>query len=419
MLPSTSAETSRAITSVGFVDQKKKTINYNDFNKLKNIINDNFYKLDTDLTTKYGFEILTDKAIDINDTNNILLVYLYYNIIFELTIIYTETFFNIHKKCNFQDIMKELKGPITYKQCFEKIEEYYKNIKSKTTPLFDNCFKKIYNSLKNLYCYISYIIEKITPLDKFIKDILENNIIILNDIFNIFVEFNTSAINELNSKKTTHYSNFDKLKQNLKIYYNEYNNTILKNSNQTKKILNIDQVNIGNKGNKKNKSNISSSDEDISDYDILDLINNLIINKYDFNELITDTDEKKKKLQITYISKPNLEIIHSYIKNKTGVALTEEIKTALDFIKDKLKIKINSLTNDEKQNLKIELSKSLSFFELSIPKMEKLFDLDNLHTILKDSSRLTENNKKTLKEKMNKYKYMLSIKKCSNPKIIK
>ena len=248
---------------------------------------------------------------------------------------------------------------------------------------------------------------------------MENNIIILNDIFNIFVVFNTSAINELNSKKTTHFSNFDKLKQNLKIYYNEYNNTILKNSNQTKKILNIDQVNIGNKGNKKNKSNISSSDEDISDYDILDLINNLIINKYDFNELITDTDEKKKKLQITYISKPNLEIIHSYIKNKTGVALTEEIKTALDFIKDKLKIKINSLTNDEKQNLKIELSKSLSFFELSIPKMEKLFDLDNLHTILKDSSRLTENNKKTLKEKMNKYKYMLSIKKCSNPKIIK
>ena len=248
---------------------------------------------------------------------------------------------------------------------------------------------------------------------------MENNIIILNDIFNIFVVFNTSAINELNSKKTTHFSNFDKLKQNLKIYYNEYNNTILKNSNQTKKILNIDQVNIGNKGNKKNKSNISSSDEDISDYDILDLINNLIINKYDFNELITDTDEKKKKLQITYISKPNLEIIHSYIKNKTGVALTEEIKTALDFIKDKLKIKINSLTNDEKQNLKIELSKSLSFFELSIPKMEKLFDLDNLHTILKDSSRLTENNKKTLKEKMNKYKYMLSIKKCSNPNIIK
>ena len=248
---------------------------------------------------------------------------------------------------------------------------------------------------------------------------MENNIIILNDIFNIFVVFNTSAINELNSKKTTHFSNFDKLKQNLKIYYNEYNNTILKNSNQTKKILNIDQVNIGNKGNKKNKSNISSSDEDISDYDILDLINNLIINKYDFNELITDTDEKKKKLQITYISKPNLEIIHSYIKNKTGVALTEEIKTALDFIKDKLKIKINSLTNDEKQNLKIELSKSLSFFELSIPKMEKLFDLYNLHTILKDSSRLTENNKKTLKEKMNKYKYMLSIKKCSNPNIIK
>ena len=245
---------------------------------------------------------------------------------------------------------------------------------------------------------------------------MENNIIILNDIFNIFVVFNTSAINELNSKKTTHFSNFDKLKQNLKIYYNEYNNTILKNSNQTKKILNIDQVNIGNKGNKKNKSNISSSDEDD---DILDVINNLIINKYDFNELITDTDEKKKKLQITYISKPNLEIIHSYIKNKTGVALTEEIKTALDFIKDKLKIKINSLTNDEKQNLKIELSKSLSFFELSIPKMEKLFDLDNLHTILKDSSRLTENNKKTLKEKMNKYKYMLSIKKCSNPNIIK
>ena len=251
---------------------------------------------------------------------------------------------------------------------------------------------------------------------------MENNIIILNDIFNIFVVFNTSAINELNSKKTTHFSNFDKLKQNLKIYYNEYNDTILKNNNKTKKMLNIDQVNIGNKGNKgnkKNKSNISSSDEDISDYDILDLINNLIINKYDFNELITDTDEKKKKLQITYISKPNLEIIHSYIKNKTGVALTEEIKTALDFIKDKLKIKINSLTNDEKQNLKIELSKSLSFFELSIPKMEKLFDLDNLHTILKDSSRLTENNKKTLKEKMNKYKYMLSIKKCSNPNIIK